>query len=116
MIVPMKKITVIVQSKDADSTVNKLRTLGMLHVEHQQTPKGKDISAIHDEMHLISEAIGILSQTEFSQKAHHEDKPLSDWKIIARHIVDSWKRLDQLEEYSRNLKKAISQWEPWGDK
>ena len=114
MIVPMKKLTVIVQAKDADSTVDKLRKLGVLHVEHQQSPKGKDISVLQDDMVLINEAMGILSQPEFSQK-HPKAKPLSDWQFTSRHIVDLWKRLDQLKEYSRNLKKRISQWEPWGE-
>jgi len=114
MIVPMKKLTVIVQAKDADSTVSKLRKLGVLHVEHQQTPQGQDISALKDDMLLINEAIGILSQPEFSQKSS-KDKALDDWKFTVRHIINLWKRLDQLEEYSRSLKKKISQWEPWGE-
>jgi vacuolar-type H+-ATPase subunit I/STV1 len=41
MIVPMKKAVIIVQSKDSDSTVGKIRSLGMLHVEHQKVPKRK---------------------------------------------------------------------------
>ena len=40
MIVPMKKVTVIVQAKDSRGCVAGLRALGVLHVEHQQPPAG----------------------------------------------------------------------------
>ena len=41
MIVPMEKIAVIVQEKDASLAIKKLQSLGVLHVEYQNTPQGK---------------------------------------------------------------------------
>ncbi len=43
MIVPMKKATFLFETGDADATVKYLRTLGVLHVEHQNLPEGRDI-------------------------------------------------------------------------
>jgi V/A-type H+-transporting ATPase subunit I len=115
MIVPMKKITVIVQEKDADSAVTGLRTLGVLHVEHQKAPSGKDMGELQDNIALINQAIGVLSEPEFFQGKTQSSKELSDWKLIAYHIIDLRKRYEQLKEYSITLKNMISQWEPWGD-
>ena len=58
MIVPMKKIAILVQAKDSEPAIDKLRTLGVVHVEHQQLPKGANISGLTDELALIEAAAG----------------------------------------------------------
>ncbi|RKY32213.1 MAG: hypothetical protein DRP74_03020 [Candidatus Omnitrophota bacterium] len=115
MIVPMKKISVLVRVKDADSCVAGLRSLGVLHVEHQRTPSGKNISALLEDLVLINRAIAILSEIEFRSQHSCEDKAPHDWRFTAGHIIDIRKRIEQLLEYSRNLKNNISQWQAWGD-
>jgi len=116
MIVPMKKISVIVQSRDAQAALESLGGLGVLHVEHQQLPQGQDINALKDEISLLKEAIGILSNVECSNGQQKKDKiDTSDWKNCARHILDCYKRLNQLQDYSRNILQQISQWQDWGD-
>lgn len=116
MIVPMKKITIIVQAKDAQNAIKRLRSLGLVHVEHQRPPKSKDISALHDDISLAANALGVLAVSEY-QKSSSESaaKEPQDWKAAAAHVVDTRKRLDHLEEFSRNLKAQISAWEEWGD-
>lgn len=117
MIVPMKKVAVITQAKDATATVETMRSLGVLHVEHQQVPQGKDVSALRDDMAMIDTALSILSEEELCDLAARPNHAhvLNDWPLLAKHIIDSRKRLDQLQEYSRVLKNRISEWEPWGD-
>jgi len=115
MIVPMKKITVIVQEKDANSAVSQLRSLGLLHVEHQRVPSGKDFATLGDDMALVDQASGVLSETEFIKAEDKNNKEPSDWRFTARHIIDMRKRIEQLQEYSLKLKNGISQWQPWGD-
>ncbi len=114
MIAPMKRISVVTQSKDAASAIENLRSLGLLHVVNENTPEGKDVSGLRGEIALINRAIQILSLPEFSKKKMPQKK-LKDWNLTARHIVDSWKRLDQLGEYSRMLGGMISEWKAWGD-
>lgn len=115
MIVPMKKVSVVAQEKDASGAVSAMRTLGVLHVEHEVSPAGKDISALRDDLVLINRAISILSETEFSPKMTAAAKEPQDWKSNAQHIVNLRKRFEQLQKYSLNLKRAIAQWELWGD-
>lgn len=116
MIVPMKKAAIIVQEKDADFAVGALRGLGVLHVEHQRVPAGRELSLIVEDAGLLNAAIGILSGKEFvvKEEAGTDEAP-ADWKFTARHIVDLKKRLDQLKEYSRSLDALIQRWESWGD-
>ena len=115
MIVPMKKVTVIVQKQDARTAVESMRSLGVLHVEHEIAPAGKDINDLEQDLALLDRAIAILSDSEFSAKKAVADKKLNDWKVSARHILDLRSRYEQLQKYSSVLKKDISAWQAWGD-
>ena len=116
MIVAMKKVSIICQNKDAAETVSRLRSLGVVHVEHQQPPQGADVAALQEDIGLADVALGILSRYGAERiEAAHGQKHHADWKVSSRHIVDLEKRLDQLHEYSRTLNAKIVEWEPWGD-
>ncbi len=116
MIVPMKKVSIIVEAKDSERAMGELRSLGVLHVEHQNPPQGKEISAAQDEIALIGKVLGILSEEEFSARNMKEDiKDLGAWPRIAKHIVDLRNRFDQLKEYSAAMRSGMAQWETWGD-
>ncbi|MBU4376170.1 MAG: hypothetical protein KKD29_01680 [Candidatus Omnitrophica bacterium] len=120
MIVPMKKATIFVQSKDADGAINELRSLGILHVEHHKAPAGKEIEIIASGISMLSEAINILSEQAFINRAARErdaktPRPAKDWKTAALHIIDARKRFEQLKEYSVTLKAMITEWGRWGD-
>ncbi len=116
MIVPMKKVAVIVRSVDAEETVKGLRKLGLLHVEHQRAPQGKDISTLQDELNLVNSCLEVLSKKELIKASDSQQQKLStDWRIPARHLIDLTKRYEQLELFSQKIKANISEWEKWGD-
>jgi V/A-type H+-transporting ATPase subunit I len=115
MIVPMKKVSIIAQGKDADAMVAGLRSLGILHVEHRQAPKGEDIAALKEDISSTSSAIQILSEPVYLKFIPREQTNPADWRFTAKHIIELDKRLQQLEEYSRILLARISAWERWGD-
>ena len=112
----MKKIAVIMQDKDAPSAVRSLRSLGAVHVENQAVPQGPDITSLRDDAALASAALAVLSEPEFSGKKCFENgKPVKDWKSAAKHVLESRKRLEQLEEFSAGMKGRIRAWERWGN-
>jgi V/A-type H+-transporting ATPase subunit I len=117
MIVPMKKSSVIILAKDTQNCLIELRRMGVLHIEHHQVPQGKDITIVKDEIILLNDAVGILIQTDPSCPSLVENAEVKadDWRHIARHIIDIRKRIEQAEEYGRNLSIQMAQWEPWGD-
>ncbi|MBN1872439.1 MAG: hypothetical protein JW800_07690 [Candidatus Omnitrophica bacterium] len=112
----MKKVSIIVQSKDDATALQALRSLGVLHVEDQNVPKGKDINSLREDIALVDGAIGILSTQDFSKKNPGRDiNWLKDWKSVIRHTSDSWKRLDRVQEYASDLRGKIDEWGPWGE-
>jgi V/A-type H+-transporting ATPase subunit I len=116
MIVPMKKVALLVQAKDAESAVLRLRTLGVVHVENQAAPAGRDIASLRDDIAALAKVNVILSAPGFrGSSGIRNAKLLKDWRFAAKHIIDMHVRLDHLGEYGRGLAASIAQWAPWGD-
>ncbi|MEK7172979.1 MAG: hypothetical protein AAB740_03305, partial [Patescibacteria group bacterium] len=111
----MKKIALAVQSKDAKTTVEQLRKLGVLHVEHTNVPQGSELAAITDGILLINHALGALLAVSSKAKQDTLSSDFFDWKKIALQIVDLKKRQEQLKEYSVTLQANIDKWKSWGD-
>lgn len=116
MIVPMKRIIVVVQQKEAAFTVKELRSLGIVHIQHQRPPQGEEINTIREQLALVSHAVEILTQDEkMNFSVCQTEKAPENWEVAAKHIIDCCKRVGQLEDYARNLRQNIRQWELWGD-
>jgi V/A-type H+/Na+-transporting ATPase subunit I len=116
MIVPMKKAIVLMQAKDAEGAVKALRGLGVLHLGQAHPPQGKDITALQEEVSLINSALGALQESgALENNAQARDDVAADWKVTAKHIIDLWKRYDQLAIYLKGIGSQLSQWERWGD-
>jgi V/A-type H+-transporting ATPase subunit I len=116
MIVPMKKATIIVQDKDAIGVLEDLRKLGLLHVEHIQAPQGQDINTLQEELALVNNCLDVLRQTAISkEEALSSTELIIDWKRKAKHVIDAWRRREQLLAFERYLNRQISEWEHWGD-
>jgi len=117
MIVPMKKIAIIVQKKDASQALRKLAKEGILHIEQQRPPEESQISQLQEDLALVKRSLQIILEEEVLEHCLPQeiDAHLLDWKSTCQHIIDLWKRQDYLEEYSKKLKEQINQWQIWGD-
>ena len=116
MIAPMKKAVIIAQSKDIFASIEKLRSLGILHIEHQNPPSPRDMDTINAELSRLGQAIGILSNMETKELPPAKSLGESGgWSFALKRIIALSKRLSRLEEYSRALKEKIQKWLPWGD-
>ena len=116
MIVPMKKIAIIVQSEESGRALQRLRSLGALHLEHQSPPSGKNIDSIKDDIASLDKVVNILSSPELAGKSGVRGvRFLKDWRFTAQHILTAVARVDHLNEYSRSLIAQVAAWENWGD-
>ena len=113
MIVAMKKVFIFLQREHAQGSLNDLASLGLLHIEHQNSPRGDQISALEEKLALIEQAIVILSWVDLKIAATFVLP--KDVILVCRHIVDLEKRLVQLKEYAVTLNGWINRWSPWGD-
>jgi len=116
MIVEMKKATILFETRDAEETVQYLRTLGVLHVEHQNLPEGRDISALQEKVALIHSSFDVLNrEIALEKNIQPQNKIIGDWIAVADHIIELGKRQEQLVSLSRTIIGQINEWERWGD-
>ena len=116
MIVPMKKATILFPEGEAAAAVASLRSLGVMHVEHQNPPEGRNIPLIQENVNLINAALDILEQAVASgQEIQPQEAVGGDWTATAAHITDLGKRREQLEALTRTITSQINKWVPWGD-
>jgi len=109
MIVKMKKITLVTQSKDLGVTLEHLRDLGLLHVEHENLPAGEGIVKMKEDRLRVIEAIGILPAAE-------NQKPLKGKEDdVVSKILDHLDEKETLIEKLHRIKHEINIWEEWGD-
>jgi len=116
MIVPMKRATILFETGDAEGTIKYLRKLGVLQVEHQNPPEGRDIPVLQEKVAIINSLFDVFNQvTGVERKSQPQVKINGDWESITNHIIDLSKRREQLESSSRNIIGQINEWERWGD-
>ncbi|MCX5669371.1 MAG: hypothetical protein NTX89_04600 [Candidatus Omnitrophica bacterium] len=115
MIVAMKKVFLLLRQTQAQAALEDLRTLGLVHVEHENIPSGVELSQINEELNLIEQSRSILSTISQKQSVKSAALGQEGWMSVCRHIVDLQKRYDQLREYSVTLNGWIDLWEDWGD-
>lgn len=111
MIVPMKKVFVVAQKKDAQKALVALRDVGIVHLEHEKIPAGQNLSELKDHIQMLEGSISILRQ--FSEKT--PQTRAENWKDKIREISGYLGQLLQLKEQIAKREALIQQWEPWGD-
>ncbi len=114
MIVAMKKVFLLMHNDSGPAALERLRELGIVHVEHENVPAGIELNEINEKLNLIEAARTVLAQVSPKQPAKIAHAP-EDWITVCRHIIDLQKRYDQLREFSVSLHSGIDLWEHWGD-
>lgn len=109
MIVPMKKISVVVQTKDVEATLKVLAQTGVLHIEHQQSPRGESVSKLEEGILSLSKAIETLADNRAGEET------AVDYNEITAKILDLWDEKEVIAEDLKKIKRDINTWREWGD-
>jgi V/A-type H+-transporting ATPase subunit I len=110
MIVPMKKVHLIVDEKRVDATLEKLRALGLVHIEHLNELKSHPLSHQYEELGRLER---VLAWMELNKKGVAQQQCHDPRKVF--HEVDE--RLEageRLKESTHKRSARIEQWKPWG--
>ena len=102
MIVPMKKIHVVVLKEDIVSALEVLRDLGTVHVEHQEELSGYQLEERREEVVMLKQALAILEP--FKGKSGAAPKDTKDWTDIVTDILELSAKIEHHKE-------NISKWE-----
>ena len=115
MIIAMKKVFLLIQQHGGPAALERLRELGVVHVEHENIPSSAELNEINEKLNLIQNTRSILSGVSQKHPKESVASKSEDWLIVCRHVIDLTKRYDQLKEYAVSLKLMIDFWEHWGD-
>lgn len=111
MITPMKKVTILCIESLKTITLEELRSMGLLHVIHLQSPTGSDLNYAKAELQRVQKAID-----EVPSKGKKNIAPISD---AADSLVDEVQKLiaerKESEEMLSQMKAELSRYEVYGE-
>ncbi|GHV68126.1 V-type ATP synthase subunit I [Bacteroidia bacterium] len=136
MIIPMKKLSLLIFYQDYQSFLEKLRDIGVVHVHENKERAAKD-ELLHSKLLVIKQLNGMIqrlhyiqpqAQTGYPDKLDNVDKlnnldnlnsldnldNIPDEQLEA-HLQEKFQRQEQVTQQLSLVQKDISIFEPWGD-
>lgn len=111
MIIPMKKIHVIVEDREVRPALDSLKRLGAVHVEHMESIGGHHLAHLREDVEMLKRAVETLKAC----KVRDKQEPCRDWRSVVEEIRRQTARIDGLNEDIAKRAILIHNWEPWGD-
>ncbi|MBO7640035.1 MAG: ATPase, partial [Treponema sp.] len=114
MIVPMKKVSVVVLNSERKESLKKLRKIGLIHLE-QVEGKGPVLAAFKEASANADKAISLLDEVKINKKRLPEPVELSgnDADVKAREIVALGERKKALLETLRQNNQELERLNKW---
>lgn len=109
MIVKMKKLTLLCTKAQQVPTLDKLRDLGVVHVEHVREPEGFSLERAKNHLNYVQRAKEVLEARPDSDPTGKDPHKLVDkvWALIHRE--------KELQESIQSLKHEIARITPFGE-
>jgi len=101
MIVPMKKLTLLVSERERENLISALGKAGVVHIKPVKPPKAHDITFLEDKILNLERMMTILRPYASSGKQQK--------KCSAVSILEDAERIEELYRERRSLKSAIDE-------
>lgn len=108
MIVPMKKLTLLMSERDKESALTALRKLGVLHVKNINVPASEDIQALEERLTKIERVRQILSAFDIPEGTAPAEK--------VDEYIDEILALDQEKENKKRELAELDELHGWFEK
>ena len=111
MIVPMKKVTLIIRENKKDETLKKLRKLGIVHIEITEG-SGERLASLREQIALLESAIFTIGK---KKNAEQKDVDAAEALSVATKIqaLDAEKKQCQAQRIALSLE--LDRLKSWGD-
>ncbi len=110
MIVPMKKVTLFMSCREKETSLKKLRKLGVIHIHYIRKPESEDIEVLGKNISKVDKTLKVINDWDVSG---------SKTSRTPHKIVDDFLELDQqkrdLEHKLQELEKTNNWFERWGE-
>ena len=114
MIVPMKKVSLVVLNKDRKQALEQLKKLGVVHLE-QIEGRGEQLAAFKEASNNAMVAVSVLSEVKVSKKTPAAPK-LSDSEVAqkCREVIELSELKKKLNEEIAADSAELERFAPWG--
>lgn len=111
MIVPMKKVIVVVQEKDREETLSRLARLGLVHLEHLREPEGRSLEAARARLADVKKTLAALPpEGEAGEKG-----PAPGVEELVERVAKLQEEQTRLRDRREKNRRLIEEWQVWGD-
>jgi V/A-type H+-transporting ATPase subunit I len=115
MIVPMKKVSVVVMDKNKDAALDKLRELGIVHLE-RKTVASPELSKLVDRRAQVEAAESVLRTFTPKKGIPFEAAVAGEYEVnFVSRVVELSSRYNALQEQNFAAEREKQRFEKWGD-
>ncbi|MDR2484899.1 MAG: V-type ATP synthase subunit I, partial [Treponema sp.] len=114
MIVPMKKVSVIVTDKTREASLEKLRDLGVVHLEKRDV-SSEGLSKLLDRKAKIETVQGLLRSYQTDSSSGSQTGSAQDYRDMVTEVLALSDERKNLQEQSVAYVKEKARIERWGD-
>lgn len=115
MIVPMKKIFIVVQEKDIDPALSVLQEAGTVHVEYFKKPSSVRLEHLTKQFLSLEKVIKFFEQQPCAHKKDSAQEPLADWRKTMEEVLSDIVLVEDIKEEMSERQFTINHIEEWGD-
>ena len=111
MIVKMKKLTLLVYQKHIEIALQKLRSLGLLHIENLRAPASSEIAVLSQKLKSLDKALKVIAAID------REDKYLEDSKLFdyIKEIITLDRKKQEVSLRLKDLEEREAWFGEWGN-
>jgi V/A-type H+-transporting ATPase subunit I len=110
----MKKVSLLVMDRDKDAALEKIRELGVVHLE-RKAASSPTLNKLLDRRVQLDIASGVLAAFTPKKKSKDKEAPPKFDGDLARHVVALSDRRKKLQDYIFNHQREKSRFEKWGE-
>lgn len=112
MIVPMRKLSLLLYHREKESFLKSLQDLGVIHVAVNPEIQSEDLSVLQEQVKVADRVIKALKRVKTSSKPQQTKGNAED---IIRQYDELAAQLEETEQRINRMKKDAAALEPWGD-
>ena len=112
MIVPMKKVSLLVMDKNKEDALDKIREIGVVHLE-EKAVSSPALDKLAKQQSQIEAAMGILYGYASKKKAPAEPPEIEG--DLTERVIYLSERRKRLQDYMFNHQREIGRFDRWGE-
>ncbi len=113
MIVPMKKVSLIILSEQKKSALKTLRRLGCVHIEITEG-SGERLAALKEQISLLEDSIFTVGSSA-SKGTPQKEAGVSEALTLAKKVSELTEQTKKLQMQAATLKSELDRTESWGN-